>query len=89
MTAGFRTYGIVELDGQKFCFSETGNLKKGLQVIDGRTYYFDPENECMVYGLTTVGGATYYFGEDGAAVTGEVEINGTVYIFGDDGKRIG
>ena len=53
---GFRTYGIVELDGQKFCFSETGNLKKGLQVIDGRTYYFDPENECMVYGLTTVGG---------------------------------
>ena len=28
MTAGFRTYGIVELDGQKFCFSETGNLKK-------------------------------------------------------------
>ena len=55
----------------------------------GKTYYFDPENECMVYGLTTVGGATYYFGEDGAAVTGEVEINGTVYIFGDDGKRIG
>lgn len=86
---GFKAYGIVELDGQKFCFSETGNLKKGLQIIDGKTYYFDPENENMIFGFKTVGGATYYFGNDGAAATGEVEIEGELFFFGDDGKMIG
>lgn len=86
---GFKTFGIVELDGFKYCFSETGNLKKGLQVIDGKTYYFDPKNENMEFGMITVGGDTYYFGEDGAAVTGEAEIDGITYIFDDDGRMIG
>lgn len=85
---GFRVFGIVEMDGQKFCFNETGNLKKGLQVIDGKTYYFDPEDENMVFGLKTVGGATYYFGDDGAAVVGEMVIDGVTYVFGEDGKKL-
>lgn len=86
---GFKTFGIVELDGFKFCFSETGNLKKGLQVIDGKTYYFDPKNENMVFGMVTVGSDTYYFGEDGAAVTGKTEIDGIEYEFDENGKMIG
>ncbi len=86
--AGFRVFGIVELNGDKYAFSENGNLLRGLQVIDGKTYYFDPETESMVFGLRTVGGATYYFGEDGAAVSGGVTVNGQYYDFGEDGKRI-
>ncbi len=85
---GFKVFGIVELDGEKFCFSENGNLKKGLQIIDGKTYYFDPEFEFMRYGFISVGGATYYFGEDGAALVGEQIIDGEAYIFGEDGKLI-
>ncbi len=85
---GFKVFGIVELDGFFYCFSETGNLKRGLQVIDGKTYYFDPEDECMRFGLLTVSGDTYYFGEDGAAVTGEITLDGITYTFGPDGKQI-
>ena len=65
---GVKRFGIIELGNEKFCFSESGNLKTGLQVIDGKTYYFDPKNENMVYGAVTVGGVEYYFGEDGYAI---------------------
>ncbi|MBP5255569.1 MAG: hypothetical protein J6Z80_00795 [Clostridia bacterium] len=85
---GYKVFGIVELNGEKFCFSENGNLSHGLQNLDGKYYYFDPENENMVYGLKTVGGAVYYFGEDGAAYTGTHVIDGVEYTFAEDGKRI-
>ena len=85
---GFKYFGIVELNGEKFCFAEAGNLAHGLQEIDGKYYYFDPVNENMVYGMTTVGGSVYYFGEDGAAYTGTHIIDGVEYTFAEDGKRI-
>lgn len=90
---GIKTFGIVEIDGEKYCFNEGGNLKKGLQVIDGKTYYFQPkegsDKETMQYGFMTVGEFTYYFGSDGAAVTGEHIIDGEPYVFDDEGKLIG
>lgn len=86
---GEKVFGIVELNGEKYCFSENGNLKKGLQSIDGKTYYFDPKDENMLHDrFLTVNGSTYYFGSDGAAVVGEVVIDGFTYYFDESGRQI-
>ena len=78
----------MSLTEKKYYFSETGNLKKGLQVIDGKTYYFETKGEWMAFGFKTVNGKTYYFGDDGAAVTGTVSIDGVTYNFDENGVQI-
>ena len=90
---GIKTFGLVMIDGIGYCFSENGNLKKGLQVIGGKTYYFQPEDghdkETMVVNsFITVDNETYYFGPDGTAYTGEHVINDKTYFFDESGKLI-
>ncbi|MFJ8120035.1 N-acetylmuramoyl-L-alanine amidase family protein, partial [Bacillus mycoides] len=74
---------------------EKGEMASGFKQIDGKTYYFDPNNRCrMSTGFQTIEGKQYYFGkkEDGTGLAeGErarwtVNINGKLHYFSGDGS---
>ena len=59
----------------------------GLQTVDGKTYYFDPENDhAALSGFQTVEKKTYYFDQETyAAFTGYQTIGENKYYFNDEG----
>ena len=65
-------------------------LATGLNVIAGKTYYFDTAKGIMQKNtMKTVGSDTYYFGSDGAAIAKKwQQVSGKYYYFGADGKMV-
>lgn len=70
-----------------FFINDDGSIHKGLKTIDGKTYYFKPENQGkMAKGFTSIPGKynngkaiSAYFGEDGVMKTGVLDIEGQEY----------
>ena len=70
-----------------YCDPKTGQMVSGLQVIDGKTYYFNADG-VMMTGLMTIGADNYYFDPvTGAMATGLVNAGGLVFFFGPDGRE--
>lgn len=69
-----------------YCYLDYfGRPQTQWQEIDGKQYYFEPENGTMVTGWYTVDDEKYYFGEDGVRAAGWKQIDGGKYYFGKDG----
>jgi|GEM_PF-7089084 len=47
----------------------------GWQTIDGKTYYYDPDNHAPVTGNQVIGGAMYRFADDGSLVLNDMGID--------------
>ncbi len=80
-------FGYVGAD--KYYFNGDGSVSRGLQVIDGKTYYFDEETGVMAKStFINVDGKRYYFGSDGAAPTliGISYVGQSRYYFLGDGS---
>lgn len=63
----------------------------GMQTIDGKMYYFDPNNKACYTGWLNNGqNRLYYFdpAQSGAALIGWGNISGTMYYFGTDGLAV-
>ena len=94
---GEKLTGWQNVDGVILYFDKDGRQAKDKIVqIDGKTYYFDKNNGCMVknqWASVNVGGInpasqdyrSYYLGNDGAAVTGWQDIDGKHLYFTDTG----
>ena len=73
-------------DGWRY-FGTDGVLRTGLQVINGKTYYFGGELDgWMETEFTWIDDYLYYFGDDGVMRTGWNEIDDRWYYMGTDGK---
>lgn len=63
----------------------------GMQTIDGKMYYFDPNSQACYTGWLNNGqNRLYYFdpAQNGAALIGWGNIEGTMYYFGSDGLAV-
>ena len=58
------------------------------QTIEGKTYYFDPEDGYLVTGWLELDDGLYYLNETGAMVTGWLELEGKRYCFDETGVMV-
>jgi len=65
-----------------------GRPKTGWQEIDGKSYYFAPENGTMVTGWYPIDDSQHYFHEDGVPAAGWLQIDGKQYYLGNDGAVV-
>lgn len=65
-----------------------GRSQTGWQYIDGKLYYFAPENGVMATGWQEIENQRYYFGTDGVRATGWKTVDGKTYYLGDAGKMV-
>ncbi|MEG1869538.1 MAG: hypothetical protein RR205_01680 [Oscillospiraceae bacterium] len=56
--------GFQKIDGDRYCFSKTGEMLKGWQTIDHKQYYFN-ELGVMAAGQVTIDGLLYDFDMNG------------------------
>ena len=81
----------IKINGKNFCFNEIGQMQTGLQMIDGKFYYFDNDGYMKTGKIANVeeedDNYTYYFetknGKNGQGYTGEK--SGYLYW---NGKRL-
>ena len=73
--------GWLEIDGDRYYFTDKGNMATGPQDIDGKQYYFG-EDGVMLTGWQQINGKWYYFADNGEMVTDRY-IDG--YYIGTDG----
>ena len=64
--------GIFTIEGEQYCFSETGAMQTGWQKSDNDYYYFDRESGKMQSGQTVDG---IELGADGKALASEMDIS--------------
>ena len=76
--------GWQKKNGQTRYLSYMGIPQKQWQVIEEKTYYFDPDTGYMHTGWLTLEGSTYYIGSDGLC-TGLQQIDGSTYFFDRNG----
>ncbi|WP_242458620.1 glucosaminidase domain-containing protein [Weissella confusa] len=75
---------VSSTDGWYYFNESDGTAKTGLQVIGGKTYYFDPETGKQVRNeWRTINGKEYYFGTDGVAFKDGLLTLSTGYRFVD------
>ncbi len=79
----YPTTGWVSITG-KSSYYRDGQYVTGMQVIDGKTYFFGPDGFRLT-GFQSVGGQFYYFTADGTLPTGWQSIEGSRYYLGTDG----
>ena len=78
---GAMKLGWIEYEGKKYYYSASG-IAKGELAIDGKWYYFDPEEKgAMITGIHKFPNKTVYYGVDGAMKYGEQHIDGHWYYF--------
>ena len=70
-----------KIGGKTYYFKKNGYVAKGLTVINGTTYIFNPSTGEMYRGWTTYKGNKYYLGTNGKACTEWNEIDGSWYYF--------
>ncbi len=77
------TYGLSEVDGKTYFFSEaTGIAKSGYHSQNDVKYYFDAETGASVSGIYRIpNGNVYSFKADGGIDTGWVTNGGRTYFF--------
>ena len=81
---GIAQTGMLEIDGAKYYFDDSGIMQTGMQSIGGKKYYFD-ENGVMQTGFADISGKRYCFGDDGVMKTGMSEYGGSWYYFSGKG----
>lgn len=77
--------GWKERDGIRVYQNEDGDPLTGWQTIDGKTYYFAPENGAMATGFQEIDGNRYHFTAEGLISTGWTEVDGNTYYLNDQG----
>ena len=78
--------GLLERRGRVIYRDENKNQLYGLQNVDGKTFYFDPDSGYAYTGFKTLDNKTYYFNEEGEMYSGLREIKGESYYFNEDGS---
>ena len=76
--------GWKERDGVRVYQNEDGDPLTGWQTLDGKTYYFAPDNGAMATGWQEIDGQRYHFDANGTPATGWTEIYGSTYYFDAD-----
>ena len=77
--------GLQKINGNMY-FYKNGVMQKGIQIIDGKKYFFGEIQGGLKYGfVTALNGDKYYTGTDGIIKTGIQPINGTTYYFNENG----
>ena len=73
---------IIYEDSNGYCYDyDNYRYLSGLQTIEGKIYYFDPDTYAMVRSCwKTVSGKKYYFKADGSAEKGWKKWNGSLYF---------
>ena len=77
----------LETGGWRF-YNKSGVMQKGFCYIDGKKYYFGPNDGLMKVGWQKIGRYYYYFGTDGAMKLGWQKISGRWYYFDKAGTMI-
>lgn len=87
------TKKLVTKSKKTYYFGSDGKAVKGMYKLNGKYYYFDPENGymCKNYKWVTDKGTIYYFGSDGVRVKSSfiaIKENSKkrTYYFGSNGK---
>jgi glucan-binding repeat-containing protein len=85
MVTGWQTFG-----DKTYYFVESGEMARGLFVVDGKRYFFNPVKGAyegiMQKGWVKTGGKTYYMDQaTGAAITNWKRIDGKWYFFNKEG----
>ena len=62
-----------------------GDPLTGWQEIDGKTYYFAPENGAMATGFQEIDGSRYYFTSEGLISTGWLKLESSTYYLSAEG----
>ena len=78
-------------DGQYYYFDADGYMVTGLQIINGKQYYFLPNGvELRSAFLQDASGNTVYYGKTGSAVKSKyvVDQSGVAYYFDADGRQV-
>lgn len=77
--------GWTKINDQWFYLDSNGQLKSGLQTINGKIYYLNPNHDgsygAMKTGWQTIDGHQYYFDSNGQAMTGLLYIGSKLYVF--------
>ena len=66
----------------------SGKPQTGWQYIDGKLYYFAPDNGAMATGWQEIENEQYYFAADGVRMTGWQTIEDKQYYLSNDGKQV-
>ena len=75
-------------EGQVRYLDYYGKPQLQWQVIEGNTYYFTPDDGCIVTGWLDLDGKCYYLDEAGAMVTGWQDLDGKRYYFDAAGAMV-
>ncbi len=81
--------GVTTLsDGYSYLFAQSGILKTGWQLIDGKRYYYSPINGRIQLGWVSYMNHTYYVDAENGKLTGEAVIDDMVCTFDNFGALI-
>lgn len=80
--------GFIESNAGIIYKDENLNQKYGMQKINDKTYYFDPNTGYLDSGFHTIKNKTYYFNENGKLYSGLKKINKNIYFFNKDGSIV-
>ena len=81
--------GWIENEGNRYYILSDGSVATGLQIIEGKLYFFEDDGVMVESEWKTVDGGVYYFlPNSGTAAIGTVTIDGLVYVFNDVGALI-
>ena len=84
---GNPVYGIKEIDGKKYIFTNEGMLSGGWNDFQGNTYYLNSDGSAHI-GFLELDNEIYYLRENGTLAKGEQEIDGKKYFFTSKGKSV-
>lgn len=73
------------IHGDTYYFSKEGIMLTGFQIINGKTYYFNPSYGNMLKGWQKLDGVYYYFNKSGEMLTGIQQIGNNWYYFAENG----
>lgn len=77
--------GIIDYNGERYCFGDDNVVITGWFSFNGWTLYFDTKTAAAAKGFKSIDGNTYYFDSNAIMRTGLSVINGQQYYFYDTG----
>lgn len=78
--------GLQTIEGLKYFFADTGELKFGWVKLDGKWKFFDRKWGVLQTGWIKDNDNWYYLDQDGTMLTGHQNIGGVQYYFVDSGE---
>ncbi len=85
---GAAVTGLQTIGDELYCFDENGVMLTGAMTIDGRNYYFTPENGAALKGALVTENGTIRYGQDGVQVFGWEEVGDAKYYTDENGYVI-